>query len=241
VKWWSGEWNNEGLVLIALDEGVQNKRWFHSSEATANQILRPTLTITYETAPVNSPPIAAVGGPYFGETTIPILFDGTGSFDPEGQPLTYLWDFGDGATGTGPTPSHIYPNPGTYTVSLVVNDGGASSKPDTTSVLVGITLAGGGDTAPPRLTALLDPAPSPFRQETTIRYTLAAAGPVSLRIYDAQGRLVRVLAEGQQPPGSYRARWDGGQERGGRAARGVYFCRFAGGGVEATRKLILLD
>ena len=54
--------------------------------------------------------------------------------------------------------------------------------------------------------------------------------------------VVRVLAEEKQrPAGVYRALWDGGQERGGRAPRGVYFCRFASGGVEATRKLILLD
>jgi len=242
VKWRDGEWNNEGLVLIALNESVQNNRWFHSSEATANELLRPTLTVIYETTPVNSPPIAAVGGPYVGEALLPVAFDGSDSFDPEGLPLNYLWDFGDGATDTGATPSHIYSLPGNYTVSLVVNDGEMSSEPDTTSVLIGVSLAVGGDGAPPRVTALLDPTPSPFRQSTTIPYVLAEAGPVSLRIYDAQGRLVRVLAEEhRQPAGAYRALWDGGQERGGRAARGVYFLSFTSGGVQATRKLVLLD
>jgi PKD repeat protein len=243
IKWRNGEWNNDGLVLIALNESVQNNRWFHASEATANELQRPTLTVTYETTPVNSPPIAAVGGPYVGEAHAPVLFDGTHSFDPEGLPLTYHWEFGDGATGTGPTPSHTYMTPGIYTVSLVVNDGAMSSDEDTTSAHIGISLAvGGGDGAPPRVTDLLSPVPSPFRQSTSIGYVLAEAGPVSLRIYDAQGRLVRVLAdENRQPAGVYRALWDGGQERGGQAPRGVYFCRFASGGIERTRKLILLD
>jgi len=35
---------------------------------------------------------------------------------------SYLWDFGDGATGTEPNPSHFYPNPGTYDVTLTVTN-----------------------------------------------------------------------------------------------------------------------
>jgi lysophospholipase L1-like esterase/chitodextrinase len=240
-KWRSGEWNNDGLALIALNETVPNKRWFYSSESTANQALRPTLTITYLTTPVNSPPIAAAAGPYFGDAHSPVAFDGSASFDPEGLPLFYQWDFGDGQSGTGVTPQHTYTAPGNYVVSLIVNDGAASSEPDTTLAHIGVALAVGGSDAPPRVTMLMDPAPSPFRQTTSIRYALAKAGPVSLRIYDAQGRLVRILADGQRPAGDFRAVWDGGDERGGRAARGVYFCRFTTSEVALTRKLILLD
>ncbi len=36
---------------------------------------------------------------------------------------TYQWDFGDGNTGTGPTPSHVYTQTGVYTVSLIVSYG----------------------------------------------------------------------------------------------------------------------
>ena len=93
LKWRDGQWNNEGLVLIGLSESVQNMRWFYSSEATANQALRPTLEVTYITTPINSPPIAAVGGPYQGQALVPLAFDGSDSFDPEGLPLTYHWEF----------------------------------------------------------------------------------------------------------------------------------------------------
>lgn len=72
------------------------------------------------------PPVANSGGPYTGTTGTAVSFNGSGSSDPRGQVLTYAWYFGDGATGTGASPTHIYPVNGypttTYTVSLTVTD-----------------------------------------------------------------------------------------------------------------------
>lgn len=64
-------------------------------------------------------------------------FDGSESRDPNGDALTYLWDFGDENTGetTDPTTSHTYSNPGEYTVTLRVRDStGVTSAPATVSV-----------------------------------------------------------------------------------------------------------
>lgn len=103
-------------------------------------------------APPNLAPTADPGGPYAGTAGIPIAFDGTGSSDPEGQPLSYSWDFGDGSTGTGATPTHTYASHSgsPYTVTLTVNDGTQDSlDPDpTTTVTVEAndppTAVGGG-------------------------------------------------------------------------------------------------
>ena len=84
----------------------------------------------------NRPPTASAGGPYAGVRNQPITFDGTGSSDPDGDPLTYSWDFGDGATGTGPTPSHAYTSLGVFTVTLVVSDGVLSSPPAAAPVTI---------------------------------------------------------------------------------------------------------
>ena len=43
--------------------------------------------------------------------------------------LTYLWEFGDGSTGSGATPTHVYAAPGTYTVTLVMFSGVGSAFP----------------------------------------------------------------------------------------------------------------
>jgi hypothetical protein len=47
-----------------------------------------------------------------------------------GEPvINYLWEFGDGTTGSGPTPSHTYQRPGTYTVTAVLFSGTGSAFP----------------------------------------------------------------------------------------------------------------
>ncbi len=59
--------------------------------------------------------------PTSGESPLEVSFDGTGSRDPAGEIQEYLWDFGDGSgVGEGPTVTHVYTRPGTYTATLVV-------------------------------------------------------------------------------------------------------------------------
>jgi serine protease len=84
----------------------------------------------------NDPPVADANGPYNGAVGNPITFDGSGSYDEEGVSLSYSWDFGDTYTGTGVTPTHAYVNRGTYTVTLVVNDGNVDSEPSITTATV---------------------------------------------------------------------------------------------------------
>ena len=83
-------------------------------------------------------PIADAGGPYEGETGVPVQFTGMRSSDPEGDPLSYEWLFGDGATGSGSLPHHIYMAPGTYAVTLTVGDGEYTATDATTATIVTI-------------------------------------------------------------------------------------------------------
>ena len=89
----------------------------------------------------NQPPISDPNGPYL----FPLnsgSFDGTGSYDPDGDPLTYDWDFGDGNTGTGATPSHTYAAAGFYDVCLIVNDGYVDSDEACTTAVIYDSAAG---------------------------------------------------------------------------------------------------
>ena len=88
-------------------------------------------------------PIANAGGPYTGVKKKRVAFDGSGSSDPDGDVLTYVWNFGDGsAPATGANPTHEYSAWGTYTVTLTVSDPAGLAASHTTTATI----------APPRRT-----------------------------------------------------------------------------------------
>ncbi|MGD1047742.1 MAG: FlgD immunoglobulin-like domain containing protein [Candidatus Krumholzibacteriaceae bacterium] len=92
----------------------------------------------------------------------------------------------------------------------------------------------------PRATYLAQNFPNPFNPATKITFGLKGPGGVSLRIYDATGRLVRVLVKGDLSAGRYAEPWDG-KDNGGRAvASGIYFYRLDAGTFTQTRKMVLL-
>jgi len=84
----------------------------------------------------NQPPVANAGGPYTGIIDTSITCNGSGSYDPDGTIVCYDWDFGDNSTGSGVNPSHIYTDPGIYTVNLTVTDNKGLSDFTTTSATI---------------------------------------------------------------------------------------------------------
>jgi hypothetical protein len=76
--------------------------------------------------------------------------------------------------------------------------------------------------------------PNPFNPTTAIRYDLARAEHVSLRLYDVNGREIRALVDEEQPAGPQSVTLDA---RG--LASGVYFYRLETPSFSAERKLVL--
>ena len=98
-----------------------------------------------------------------------------------------------------------------------------------------------GAEAPVIRNALAQNAPNPFNPVTTIAYSIAQTGPVTIRIYNAGGALVRTLVDKPHAPGTYSVRWDGKDGSGLRLASGVYFYKIeTGAGFRDSKKLILL-
>jgi hypothetical protein len=92
-----------------------------------------TITVTHE----NLPPVADAGGPYSGVVGVPIEFDGTGSYDPEGRGIGFRWTFGDGGDAQDPIPRHSYLTEGVFQVTLSVFDGVLRGEDVTTAAIVG--------------------------------------------------------------------------------------------------------
>jgi len=79
--------------------------------------------IAYVGAANRAPTARMTAMPTSGPAPLAVSFDGRGSTDPDGDTLSYSWNFGDGSpTGSGPTVNHSYAA-GTYTATLTVRDG----------------------------------------------------------------------------------------------------------------------
>jgi PKD repeat protein len=170
-------------VTLIVDDGTTT-----SAPATA------TVTIS------NQAPVANAGGPYSSTRLQAIVFDGSGSSDPDGDSLTYEWSFGDGTNGTGVSPSHTYAQLGSFTVTLVVRDGTTASAPATASVTI-------TNVAPSA--ALTSPAPGSV-------FTLPAAVPLSAAASDPDGAVSRVefyagaVKIGEDLAAPFEMLWSGG-------------------------------
>ncbi|MGE5174847.1 MAG: S8 family serine peptidase [Hyphomicrobiales bacterium] len=107
----------------------------------------------------------------------------------------------------------------------------------------GVELADGSI---PVVSALFPNAPNPFNPSTSIRFDVAGGGGrATIRVFAANGRLVRTLVAADLPAGRFLTRWDGKDGAGRDAASGVYFCRLdlaggAGGSFRESRRMLLL-
>jgi DNA/RNA endonuclease G (NUC1)/uncharacterized protein YjdB len=129
-------WQNFVTTVDAIEEAVD----YDFLEALPDWIERIVESGT-------RPPVAVSGGPYDGVVGIPVAFDGSASSDPDaGDVLSFAWSFGDGAAGTGDTPTHSYAAEGVFNVRLIVNDqyGAADTTFTTATILPRGAVQGGG-------------------------------------------------------------------------------------------------
>ena len=117
-------------TLTFNDDGSFTYTHDGSMVGTDSFIYRPTqngrngetATVSITITLPNVPPIADAGGPYQGDVGNEIVFDGSASTDTDGTIISYIWDFGDGTSGTGISPTHTYASAGDFVVELTVTD-----------------------------------------------------------------------------------------------------------------------
>jgi hypothetical protein len=116
-------------LLIETGEAVTPNQIEARLETSAFQVTDPGNNLTFPridcSRAVNVPPHCDANGPYVAECGDDLTLDGTGSSDPDGDPLTFLWEGPIiGATAVGPMPTVVFPTPtGLKSISLTVDDG----------------------------------------------------------------------------------------------------------------------
>ncbi|MBE3136947.1 MAG: PKD domain-containing protein [Thermoplasmata archaeon] len=121
-------WDNRSTFsvrVIAQDENGSNSSWSDPL----------TVTVSEETGGI--PPVLDIIAPGNGSANQTILFDVSVSVGPDSEIISYSWDFGDGTTGTGKTPSHMYTKPGVYSVVLTVLDNTGKTNLKTFLITIG--------------------------------------------------------------------------------------------------------
>jgi len=134
----SWEGTNTTCTIYDLEE---NKTYYCVLRAFDNEELESgdSNEVCLEpTVPDNQQPIAYVGlDPTSGIAPLTVNFDGSGSYDPDGEIVSYYWDFGDGTTDSGESVSHTFRDPGVYTVTLTVTDDQGATGSDTIEISAG--------------------------------------------------------------------------------------------------------
>jgi len=142
---------------------TKNVRWAVEGRHTGGPATGPYLGDN-RTLTLNRPPVCNAGGPYQPECAVATMLNGSGSSDPDGDPLTLNWTGPfNGGTATGPMPSVTFPAVANVTVTLAVSDGLATAS-CMSSVMV-------RDTLPP----MIPP-------DLTVECTSPAGTPVNLGV-----------------------------------------------------------
>jgi len=126
------------LMYLSAVDNVTNDAIFVMAESA------PAIAATSENSPPNGT-IMSPGANVTIQESEAVNFEGSAS-DPDGDEMTYHWDFGDGMSSTSLSPGeHTFDDSGTYTVTFTVTDsrGAVDPTPDTRT----ITVEGGGELA----------------------------------------------------------------------------------------------
>lgn len=125
----------ESFVLIDVANGNELTPSLEVPQTIDGVQAYATLDYTYFDGNL-APTALAEASIVSGQAPLMVVFDGTASHDPDGSIVSFLWDFGDGASQSGAEADHLYDRPGLYTATLTVTDDQGATDVDTLEIEV---------------------------------------------------------------------------------------------------------
>ena len=126
VDTFAADFGGSSLVDMAFGPSDAGTALYYLTHRNDGELRR----ITFISTSNRHPNAIMSASPQFGPSPLEVIFDGTASFDPDNDELSYVWDFGDGSPPeSGPTAVHTYTESRAYTATLTVRDpAGATSS-----------------------------------------------------------------------------------------------------------------
>lgn len=144
--------------------------------------------------------------------------------------IGYTIDTGKDITG------HVYDY---YHVTAADFSGNEGEESSVNNVFAAVPGLPGQDDIPTAF-ALKRNRPNPFSTTTVIAFDLPEDTNARITIYDTHGRLIKRLTDSSYEAGRHAVTWAGEDDRGNKAAPGVYFVRMETGAFEDMKKVMLL-
>ena len=92
----------------------------------------------------------------------------------------------------------------------------------------------------PAVVQLHEPYPNPFNPRTTIQYELPATTRARLTVHAIDGRRVATLVDDEMTRGAHATTWHGQDDTGRAVPSGIYFMRLEAGGINLSKRIVLL-
>jgi fibronectin-binding autotransporter adhesin len=204
--------------------------------------------------PFNHAPVAVADAYYALKNTLlsvpasgVLANDSDSDLNPITVVLSDLSSVQGGAVSVAANGGFTYNPPSNYTgtdsFSYIISDGLDATDIATVTITVLAPAGVGDDTAQlPLKFELLAPRPNPSRENVELMFGLPDPGMVQAEVFDASGRRVAQLADGESFTAGYHSlHWNGRDEAGNPVATGIYFVRVSAASHTALQKLVMLS
>jgi len=173
--------------------------------------------------------------PKEGRLPLTVSFDGSQSTSPNGDIVSYEWDFGDSSTSTGIKTSHTFTSPGEYTVTLTVTDALGLKGESQTHIIVFEEefreLPAGC------YNNVINPSKG---EKSLIVVELQKQARVKLGLYNTRGSKIKELADEEKEAGTHKYYWDGKDDNENVVGSGLYFVHIQAGNYKKTKKIAVV-